>query len=223
LEQIASIPVEISRKRLLRRLGGSRNCTISARVKAQIQKAIREIRRRARPRAIYRVLPIKDVDGSVVLDGGTPLDSQRLADVLNPCGKAAVFLVTMGSDVDCLIHESMENRPHYGVVLDAAASVAAESAAQYVQDTIGTKLNGDEATTLRYSPGYCDWPLKEQKKLFKLLPYREIGVKLSEAALMSPRKSVSGVIGICPAKLAKTSGNACVNCTRRNCPYRRNA
>lgn len=221
MEEISSIPVEIAKKRLLRRLGGSRNSNISTRLKAQIQKAIREIRRSARPRAIYRMLPIKDVNGSVVLDDGTALKSQRLADVLNPCNKAAVFLVTMGSDLDRLIHETMENRPHYGVVLDAAASVAAESAAQYVQDAIGTQLSGDEATTMRYSPGYCDWPLKEQKKLFKLLPHREVGVKLSETALMSPRKSVSGVIGICPADLEKASRNACAKCPKTCCNHRR--
>ena len=115
----------------------------------------------------------------------------------------------------------MEERPHYGFILDAAASVAAESAAQKVQDYIEEKLSEEDATTLRYSPGYCDWPLEEQNTLFSVLPNELIGVKLDKNWCMSPRKSVSGLFGICSADTARESGNACSLCAKKYCPYRR--
>jgi hypothetical protein len=209
---------------LLRRIGGRRNRRVSPRVEAKIEAATGEIRRHAKTRAIYRILPVEAKNGSVALDGGVSLKSRKLADMFDPCDRAAVFLVTMGREVDQLIHQNMEDQPHYGFLLDAAASVAAESGAQYVQDYIEQeKLSDGEGMTLRYSPGYCDWPLKEQKALFKALPQaeKEIGVKLSESSLMSPRKTVSGVIGICPAGSVKYAGNTCATCARTNCPYRR--
>ncbi|NIM11635.1 MAG: hypothetical protein GTO45_06040, partial [Candidatus Aminicenantes bacterium] len=91
---------------------------------------------------------------------------------------------------------------------------------EYTQNYIDEKLSREEKTTLRYSPGYCDWPISEQCEIFKILPHETIGVELSEDSFMSPRKSVSGVIGICPAN-SKFSGNLCIDCPKVNCPYRR--
>ena len=140
--------------------------------------------------------------------------------LLDFCDKAVVFLVTVGPKVERVINENMESQPHYGIIVDAAASAAAEATAHYIQDYIEKKLNEEEKTTLRYSPGYCDWPISEQNEIFKILPHQKIGVELSENSFMSPRKSVSGVIGICPAD-TNFSGNLCMNCKKTNCPYRR--
>ena len=175
------------------------------------------------PSPVCAALPVQKENESIVMDGRVEFDSQKLAAVLGPCEEAAAFLVTIGEEVDQLIHESMQSEPHYGVVLDTAASVAAEAGAQHVQDQIEQQLAADESTTLRYSPGYCDWPLREQEKLFQLLPNDKLGVELSDSAAMSPRKSVSGVMGICPADTAASARSACARCTRTDCLYRRDA
>jgi cobalamin-dependent methionine synthase I len=47
----------------------------------------------------------------------------------------------------------------------------------------------------RYSPGYGDWDISEQAKLFRLVPGDAIGVHLSETHQMTPEKSVSAMIG----------------------------
>ena len=47
-----------------------------------------------------------------------------------------------------------------------------------------------------YSPGYCGWHVTQQKFFFSLLPEQPCGVRLSESSLMSPIKSVSGVIAV---------------------------
>lgn len=219
-----AIPFDIPEEPLLRRIGKSRiEQKISPRLKKKIKKATQEIDHYARPKAVFKVISTKRNNGFIVLDNKVSLHSKKLASILNPCKKAAVFLTTIGSEVDRIIKQHMKRRPHYGFLLDSAASVAAESTTQYIQDYLKNSLGKDENTTLRYSPGYCDWPLEEQEKIFKIIPYNSIGVSLSENHFMSPRKSISGIIGICPSALRESSGNVCLSCSKFNCPHRRSS
>lgn len=223
-QRISDIDVRFTKESLLKRIGVSKKQRqISNRLEAEMEKATETICAAADPEAIFKVVPVNRSNGSVHLDDGPPLQSKRVAYVLKPCDKAVAFLVTLGEKVDRLIQKETEARPHYGYVLDAAASVAADAVAEEVQDYIEKKLSDEKATTFRYSPGYCDWPLEEQKTLFQVLPNEKIGVKLDRNALMSPRKSISGLFGICSAETAKKQGNACTICGKKECPYRREA
>ena len=71
----------------------------------------------------------------------------------------------------------------------------------------------------RYSPGYCEWSVAEQQKLFSLLPENFCGISLSDSSLMTPIKSVSGIIGI--GKDLKQKGYQCNWCNDQNCIYGR--
>ena len=49
----------------------------------------------------------------------------------------------------------------------------------------------------RYSPGYFDLDISEQKKIFALLDItKRIGLTLSDTCQMIPTKSVTAIIGI---------------------------
>jgi hypothetical protein len=220
VEELNPIRVDINEKALLKRIGAAQDRKVSARIKVGIKKAMEEINRYIDAKAIFRILPVIKKNGSVVLDGGFSFKSSNLGVIFGQCDKAVVFIATIGPEVEEKINEYMDSHPHYGVILDAAASTAAEETAEYTQNYIDKKLSREEKTTLRYSPGYCDWPISEQGEIFKILPHQAIGVELSEDSFMSPRKSVSGVIGICPAN-SKFSGNLCSDCPKVNCPYRR--
>lgn len=213
--------VEIPEKSLLRRIGKSRNQRISQRLKKKIKKATGEICKQAQPKAVLKILPAHKNNGCLILDGKTSLDSKKLAYAMRNSRMVALFLTTIGYKVDRIIEKQMTLRPDYGFLLDAAASVAAESAAQHVCDYLENSINDDKKLTLRYSPGYCDWPLNEQKKLFEILPHDTIGVHLSKNFFMSPRKSISGIIGICPGHIPRSSENPCLVCSNFDCPYRR--
>jgi hypothetical protein len=66
-----------------------------------------------------------------------------------------------------------------------------------------------------FSPGYCGWDVAEQQKLFSLLPPEPCGIKLNSSCLMTPLKSVSGIIAI--GKEVKRQGYKCAECTMVNC------
>jgi cobalamin-dependent methionine synthase I len=219
--QLKEIPLAVSKDAVIEKMGGKNHTAISRRMTGAVERVLDDIAETASAQAIYAVLPVNNVDGNVTLDDQHTISSKKVQKVLGPCQKAVVFVTTIGPRVDQLIQQKMQEQPHYGFILDTAASVAAETAAQYLYDHIDQIIEDDQGLTMRYSPGYCDWPVTEQKKLFNLLPSNHIGVTLTETACMSPRKSVSGVIGICSADTAKEHGNACTTCKKTDCPFRR--
>jgi cobalamin-dependent methionine synthase I len=156
-----------------------------------------------------------------LVNGRTELASPKLARVIAPCDRIVVFVVTLGSGIDELVDDAMRRRPHVGLMIDTAASIAAEGQADRLTRLLDARLDPGLGLTLRYSPGYCDWPLREQEKLFDLLPERPAGTTLSTDFLMTPRKSVSGVIGIGPRRAVAETGCACKHCSRKDCVNRR--
>jgi len=99
-------------------------------------------------------------------------------------------------------------------------SVAVEDLVDKFQQTIKNECERvGKTVTLRFSPGYCDWPLTEQKKLFSLFEPEDITVQLLDSFLMQPVKSISGVFGIVPQESAPY--NPCRYCDDRACKARR--
>ena len=107
------------------------------------------------------------------------------------------------------------------VVLDSVGSVAAEATAEYMDQQI-QELAAREGllTSCRASPGYGDWNIEEQASIFRLLPAKRIGVRLTERYMMVPRKSVSFAVHIAKEPRRMRSENSCRNCDREDCPYR---
>jgi hypothetical protein len=166
----------------------------------------------------------EDIAGSrIVVDGRTVLQSTKLARVLGACSQLHVFVLTLGARIDRLIEKALRHRPHSGLLLDAAASVAVECEAERLTEMFRRTLGPGTGLTLRYSPGYCDWPLREQQKLYALLPERPAGTELSADSLMTPRKSISGILGVGSADGIDQLGCACHSCLQTNCEDRRSS
>jgi len=133
----------------------------------------------------------------------------------------AFFVATAGAGITQWSQEYMKDRdPMQAYFVDALGSETVEKAADWVEDRlIAWSSERGQRTTNRYSPGYCDWNVSEQHKLFALLPPNFCGISLTDSALMQPEKSVSGVIGI--GGRAKRVDYACNICTMEDC-FRRN-
>jgi hypothetical protein len=99
----------------------------------------------------------------------------------------------------------------------------AEELVESHQKKLGNTLPPGQGMTLRYSPGYCDWPIEQQESLFQVVDGGQIGVSLSRHFLMRPSKSISGIVGIGPAHLVEETKNACRTCGRKECNHRRSA
>jgi hypothetical protein len=137
--------------------------------------------------------------------------------------KAALGLCTIGDGLENKVRElNQKGELAHAVVLDAIGSVAAESAADFVNLQICEWCQKKGlATSQRFSPGYGNWSLEGQKFIFSLLPAERIKVRLNQCCMMIPRKSVSFAI-----KIGKQFGNLekkgiCEICNLKNCPYRK--
>lgn len=133
--------------------------------------------------------------------------------------KIAVLVCTAGEGFTEISNRyNREGEFLKGFIADTMGSLTVEKAMDLIQERIESEYLGyGLKITNRYSPGYCFWEVNNQKQLFSLLPKDPCDINLSNSCLMSPIKSVSGIIGI--GKDVKKRGYACNKCTNKNCLY----
>ncbi len=132
-----------------------------------------------------------------------------------------IFLATLGNGFDNFSKSFFESGdPYTEYLIDTIGSVTVESAIDWMTKKLENKLNGEKLNcSNRFSPGYCDWDVIEQHKLFAELPDDFLDIKLLKSSLMKPIKSVSGIIGIGPK--VKKLQYSCNICNQENCIMRR--
>ena len=151
-----------------------------------------------------------------------------LPSIVKAADGLALFAATVGEAVSEKIEDLFrKNDPATACMLDGIASDRAERAtlllAQDFRTTVlqrGT-VNG-EAKVLPYSPGYCGWHITGQRALFAHLQPEQIGISLSQTCLMSPIKSVSGVLVVGPLEIHafENSFDFCLDCANWECRSR---
>ena len=156
----------------------------------------------------------------------TPLD-----EIIPQAGSLALFAVTVGDRVcDEISRLFGQNDFAGGVMLDAAASIGADLAAEEIERHCDkqwrtSRLIDDTMAVMRFSPGYCGWHVSGQKKLFASLQPERVGIRLNDSFLMQPLKSVSGVIVAAPKAVLDIDDTYtfCDDCTTHSCRGRFNA
>ena len=152
----------------------------------------------------------------VTLESGTRFNSSDLAAHLKGCEEALLLGATLGSRVDAAIRRLALGSVAEGAAAQAVAAALIESYCDEVQARFDT---GGLAQRPRFSPGYGDWDLAEQRLLFPVLNCAKlIGLTLTEGCMMAPSKSVTAVIGL--SEDVQCVWNKCMTCGNINCPYR---
>ena len=132
----------------------------------------------------------------------------------------ALFTCTAGYEVEKWTHKYKDEGDFVmSYVVDATGSLLVEGAMDIIYDKLESMVKLNNLTlTNRYSPGYCDWLVKDQQVLFSFFPDQFCNVSLGETSLMSPIKSVSGIVGI--GNDVKFLGYICDTCKNSTCVYR---
>ena len=211
---------------LARLLGGDEFGNISRSTRLKIEKMERVFEKLVEPSFYHQNIGIDSVEkGTVILEEGQKFKSSKLSKTLKNCDEIICYIGTLGDDIEDEIKRLMDEK-HLAeaYILDAMASVAADNLVEtFHQHMKGVYKNQSKQVTLCFSPGYCDWPLTDQKKLFDIFDSNELEIELTDSCFMKPRKSISGVFGITPpnSNLREPSFNPCLECSRRNCSARR--
>ena len=163
-------------------------------VLALADKAAEAVENGASPKTLYRIFDCTQ-NGDVVTIGGVEFRSSRLADNLRGCKSAVVFGATLGTECDRMINAAAATDVALAMAIQAAAACKIEE----VCDELEKQIIAEHGVTLRsrYSPGYFDLDISEQKKVFAMLELtKRIGITLTDTFEMLPTKSVTAIIGI---------------------------
>ena len=169
---------------------------------------------------IKRISSLMPREGILTIDNQEFHVGKIIGSHLGKSEFVAFFIATVGKALETQSKELFkQNEMLDGYIVNLIASEAAESCAEYIHHQIkDIALSNNLHITNRYSPGYCNWNVAEQFKLFSFFPKNFNDVTLTDSALMHPVKSVSGLIGI--GELAKFNHYKCSICNDQNCIYR---
>ena len=192
------LSVTVPRPMVLMRLGYRRPAQVPEKTGLLIDEIMEKGRALLRPRAIHGTFDASSPEpGMSVIGGVLRASSRSLHERLLGCRRAVLFAATIGPETDAWIHDLMDKgEMTRGLLADAFASSAAIALGLEVEKIAARVLAGEGlAPTRRYAPGYGDWALSDQAPLHELLGSGRISIALTEAFLMIPAKSISGVIG----------------------------
>jgi hypothetical protein len=204
------IPFEVDRAALLRNL----RLSSSSELASQALEMASHAETIARPRALFQVAFVDDKGVDQVDLGGVVFTSRVLRVNLDQVHRVFPYVATCGTELaswyrsqEYLLHQFWAE-----TIAEMALHAALESLRQHVMRRYGLKRLSAMA------PGsLADWPLEEQRQVFQLLgDTQRIGVQLTEALLMLPTKSLSGLLFA-----SKITFESCQLCPREQCIGRR--
>ncbi|HEY77571.1 MAG TPA: hypothetical protein G4O09_00460 [Dehalococcoidia bacterium] len=218
------IDIGLNIQQVLKTIGYHGNCTPPARTMSLVDEYLENFHNLVEPAYSYVIRDVEWVQGPIsFIRDAVIFKSQVIARLLEQCQKVVVFAVTIGNHLEEMVNQLAEDGLILqATVLDAIGSSAVEKLAEFVETSIREASGAqDLSTSRRFSPGYCDWNIGQQRMLFWALNGDTADIRLTRTCLMIPQKSISGIIGIGPGNSALESYNPCRTCKKRHCPGRR--
>ena len=210
---------EIPRREALRYLA-FRGDKVPPELEEALTRGEEALRAVVRPGVVYRLLPLREgkLEGCVFQPEGTDC-----AELLSGCTQAVLLAVTLGAGVDSLLLRLETRDMAQAVVVDALASAAVEAVCDDWEDELRAELRSRGfSLTDRFSPGYGDMPLSQQRELCTVLDaQRRIGLTVSASGMLLPRKSVTALLGISEHPKPRRDRDCRRCCLAQRCPYRK--
>ena len=171
----------------------------------------------ARPKALYKVAYVDDIQSPQVTIDGVTFNSDVLAGNMEGVHRVFAYVCTCGTEVDEWSH--LEKDYVVGLWLDIIKERFLVDAGNYLRDYIKDQYSLEVLSSINPGSGdVLNWPITQQNQLFSLIGGigEETGVRLTESCLMLPTKSTSGLY-----YGSSTEFVNCFLCQRINCPNRR--
>ena len=213
--------MKIEKRELLRYLG-YRGQQYDEKIEQNIDAAISLCLEKITPRSIVKKYALSR-DPLALKGTNMLLKGKNIAEHLEDCNEVYILGATVGFELEKCVAKLMKENPLLGVMVDSAGTCAIES---YCDD-ICEELQRQNAKQLtwRFSCGYGDFPLEQQKDFVTLLEMgKRIGVFLhEESMMMTPQKSVTAIVGIKESQSSGSGakcGSKCSNCGRGDCDFK---
>lgn len=196
-----SINVVLPEARIYSRLGYSQGKTnVSAKqqdkVEVNIQKALQTIKLKG---AALR-LEVRSVGSrKIILHENVILNSKSVAKLLVNANEVIFAAATCGQGIMKLIRESSKRDDlTSAVIYDAVASEVVDEALGWIMNyySLQLKRESKRLTDRRFSAGYADFGLENQKIIYEFLGLNKLGIRLTDKYILTPEKSVTALAGI---------------------------
>lgn len=162
------------------------------RVMPYCEKLLDRLKANVKCCGVWAKVPIERTESGLDLGFGEFI-SHDLEKNISGCDEAFLFCVTLGLDVDRYLMKLSSLSPADHFVADGLASSLCEALADEAERII--KQNSD--CKPRYSPGYGDMDISNQKGLLDCLNAgRLLGISLAKSYLMTPIKTITAIVGI---------------------------
>jgi len=198
IEHIPSVP---KREMILIRLGYSKSSTVLDRKNEELlEYGIREGSLLCRPKGVFCRLKIIERNIKLVkLENNIELASRNLSTMLENCSEIILMCSTVGREVtERISYEVTNGNASLGLIIDSVASQKADAGLDWMIGFVNKMLRkeGKIITPKRYSPGYGDLDLNNQKIMYNVLQLAKLDIELTEKYMLIPEKSVTAIAGI---------------------------
>ena len=209
ISQIAAI----NRSEALRYMGY--NGEPDERISAQIGECEKALLKEARPQFVWRIFELTRVENTLALNGcDFTLEGRDIAEHLRGCDKAAIICATLSADMDRFQRRLDVSDSMKALVTDALANALIEQVAEEARRDILVNMSG-YSTTFCYGAGYGDFPIETAQQLIAAVDaVRKIGVCCTATNMLTPQKTIVGVVGLSRGELEKKR-KSCEDCTMK--------
>ena len=149
--------------------------------------------------SILRTVINKNDGEEITLSGNVTFRSKKLSALLKDCPEAVLMGATTGIEImDAIREKTNSDDLAAAVVYDATASEMVDAALDWIMDYLNQQLRRDGKRILprRFSAGYADFKLENQKMIYEKLQMDKIGVAINSGFILLPEKSVTAISGI---------------------------
>lgn len=184
---------------VLKSQGVPEDRSVSETIDSIYESAIQSFIKTAQARFIISDLTLEEF-GDIFVGEGENASDAIIGEIYPKAETLAVYALTMGMEVSVEITRLFDVGDFpVALMLDSVASNAAHNGSLFVERWFKESLGADnedrhDKAALTYSPGYCGWNINGQGKLFRFLQPERIDITLNDSYLMTPLKSISGVL-----------------------------
>ena len=199
---LEKISIDPPREKIYQRLGFKKRTTqIPANQQKETDYFINEASYLISLKGLLLRLAIVHNDGEkIIMAGGLTFTSKKLSAFLRDCREAVLMGATAGSAImEAIKEKTRQDDLAAAVVYDATASEMADAGLDWIMNYLNQHLRREGKTLLprRFSAGYADFNLENQKAIYDTLQMEKIGVTITPSFILLPEKSVTAISGIC--------------------------
>jgi hypothetical protein len=205
IKYFESISIPAPFEKIYKRLGYHRNITqVKATEKKEIENYIEEAVSLLQLQGAVRRCLIKEATPEkTILAGNIAFHSKKLSAFLEGSREILLMAATSGKGIVRAIKKDSEGENMTrGIVFDAAASEMVDGSLDWIMKYYSQELRRENKSLSekRFSAGYGDFLIENQKTIYSCLKLSHLGITLSEAFILTPEKSVTAVAGISAAR-----------------------